>query len=112
MGGCPHAPGVIANFKANDIVAVPFRDHGQNTQDKVAAGIRRLYRFAAYNLAAVVVCIVLAATKAWWIALVALAPAAVAAMWIVAARRAQQRGSALIRTYPRTPVIQVIHLLG
>jgi VIT1/CCC1 family predicted Fe2+/Mn2+ transporter len=70
----------------------------RTTQDGAQAGTRRLYRFAAYNLAAVVMCVALAATKARWLALVALVPAATVAMWIVAARGDEQRGSLQIRT--------------
>jgi hypothetical protein len=65
----------------------------EKSDNRSLRGVRRLYRFAAYNVVAAIVFVVLAATKAWWLALVAIAPAVSAAIWIVAARRVQQRGS-------------------
>jgi hypothetical protein len=62
-------------------------------QERAPAGIRRLRRFAMYNFAVVVECIILAATKAWWIAFVALGPAAIVMVWIIGARRVQRRRS-------------------
>jgi hypothetical protein len=67
--------------------------HHQGDRQGAPSGVRRPYRFAAYNLVAVVVCVVLAGTRAWWFALVALAPAGAAVMWFMVARRVAQRES-------------------